>query len=177
VTALLRVRAARLARAAEVLLDRSSRFVSRISGARILALTRTEGVVSLQGSAGPLTPLSEEDLAAGRLALRLAAASLVAAGGRLVASLHLEEPFDRLDEEASIRTLTLTKELLQEIPRVILFSRGDAVEARPELFDYVLEVRDEGSTSAPVLRPAPAGPGRVALLRAAGGNPSLLEPR
>ncbi len=177
VAALLRVREARLARATDVVLDRSSRFVSRISGARILAITRSGGVVSLQGSAGPLTPLSEEDLAAGRLALRLAAASLVAARGRLVASLHLEEPFDRLDEEASIRTMTLTKELLREIPRVILFSRGDAVEARPELFDYVLEVRDEGSTSAPVLRPAPAGPGRVALLQPAGETVSSLEPR
>ena len=177
VAALLRVREARLARATDVLLDRSSRFVSRISGARILAITRSEGGVSLQGSAGPLTPLSEEDLAAGRLAIRLATASLIAARGRLVASLHLEAPFDRLDEEARIRTVTLAKHLLREIPRVILFSRGDAVEARPELFDYVLEVRDEGSMSAPVLRPAPAGPGRVALLQPAREKPASLEHR
>ncbi len=163
VTALARVRSARRARATDLLLDRASRFVSRISGARILAVTVDDETVHLQGSEGVLTPLAEEDLAAGRMALRLAAASLVAGRGSVVASLAVEQPFDRLDEEARIRTLVLTKGLLREIPRIVLFSRGDAVEARPELFDYVLEVRDEGTTSGPVLRPAPSGPGRVAL--------------
>lgn len=163
VAALTRVRSARRARATDLLLDRASRFVSRISGARILAVTVDDETVHLQGTEGVLTPLSEEDLAAGRMALRLAAASLVATRGSVVASLAVEQPFDRLDEEARIRTLVLTKGLLREIPRIVLFSRGDAVEARPELFDYVLEVRDEGSGSGPVLRPAPSGPGRVAL--------------
>jgi len=171
VAALLRVRAARLARAADVLLDRTSRFVSRISGARILAVTWDDGTVHLQGSVGVLMPLSEEELAVGRMAIRLAAASLIAAGGRLVASLPIEQPFDQLDPEARIRTLVLTKELLREVPRIVLFSRGDVVEARPELFDYVLEVRDEGAVTGPVLRPAPAGPGRVALTASADPNP------
>lgn len=163
VTALMRVRNARQARARDLLLDRASRFVNRVSGARILAITHDDGTVHLQGSEGLLTPLSEEDLAAGRIALRLAAASLIAARGSIVASLPIEQPFDRLDEESRIRTLVLTKGLLREIPRVVLFSRGDAVDARPELFDYVLEVREEGSVAGPVLRPAPSGPGRVAL--------------
>ena len=162
VAAVVRVRAARFARAGDILLDRASRFLSRISGTRILALTSEDGIVRLQGSEGVLTPLSEEDLAVARVAIRLAAASLIAARGRIVASLPLEQPFDRLDEEARIRTLVLTKGLLREIPRVVLFSRGDAV-ARPELFDYVLEVREDASTAGPVLRPAPAGPGRIAL--------------
>ncbi|MDX1492603.1 MAG: hypothetical protein R3253_00910, partial [Longimicrobiales bacterium] len=163
VAALSRVRNARRARATDLLLDRASRFVSRISGARILAVTLDDETVHLQGSDGVLTPLSEEDLAAGRMALRLAAASLIAGGGRIVASLPLEQPFDRLDEEARIRTVVLAKGLLREIPRIVLFSRGDAVEARPELFDYVLEVREEGAMAGPVLRPAPSGPGHVAL--------------
>lgn len=161
VDALIRVRKARRARARDVLLDRASRFVSRISGGRILALSWDDGAVHLQGSAGVLAPLSEEDLAVGRMAIRLATASLVAAHGRVLASLAIEQPFDRLDEEARIRTLLLTKDLLAEVPRIVLFSRGDVVEARPELFDYVLEVRDEGATAGPVLRPAAAGPGRV----------------
>ena len=164
VTALLRLREVKLTRASDLLLDRASRFVSRISGARILAITRDDGTVHLQGSEGVLTPLSEEDLAAGRVAIRLAAASLIAAGGRIVASLPLEQPFDRLEEEARIRTVVLTKSLLKEIPRVVLFSRGEAVDARPELFDYVLEVRDDGSLTGPMLRPAPAGPGRLVLV-------------
>lgn len=164
VSALLRVRSARHVRATDMLLDRASRFVSRISGARILAMTWDDDTVHLQGSVGVLLPLSEEDLAAGRVAIRLAAASLVAARGRILASLPIEQPFDRLDQEARLRTLLLTKDLLQEVPRIVLFSRGDVVEARPELFDYVLEVREEGSLSGPMLRPAPAGPGRVALM-------------
>jgi hypothetical protein len=163
VAALVRVRTARISRAADILIDRASRFVSRISGTRVLALTSEDGNVRLQGSEGVLTPLSEEDLALARVAIRLAAASLIAAGGRIVASLPLEQPFDRLDEEARIRTLVLTKGLVREIPRIVLFSRGDAVDARPELFDYVLEVRDDGSMTGPVLRPAAAGPGRIVL--------------
>jgi hypothetical protein len=158
-----RVRVAKRSRAQDMLLDRASRFVSRITGGRILAMTHDGHTVHLQGSQGPLTPLSEEDRAAGSLAIRLAAASLIAAHGRIVASLPIEEPFDRLDEEARIRTLALTRSLLREVPRIVLFSRGDAVDARPELFDYVLEVREEGASTGPLLRPAAAGPGRILL--------------
>lgn len=175
VTALRRVRIARLTRATHMLLDRASRFVSRISGGRIIGVTWDEETVHLQGGEGVLTPLSEEDLAAGKIAIRLAAASLIAARGRMIESLPLEEPFDRLDEESRIRTLVLTKKLLREIPRVVLFSRGDAVDARPELFDYVLEVREDGSVSGPVLRPAPAGPGKIGLKPVPGPKPAMVE--
>ena len=53
------------------------------------------------------------------------------------------------DVEASLRTLLLLRSLLEEIPRIVLVTRGDAVDARPELFDCVLEVRDDqgGSSS------------------------------
>lgn len=161
--ALLRVREARLARAREVLLSRASRFVGRISGGRILAVTWREQVAQLQGDAGPLAPLSEEDLAVGRLAVRLAAASLVAGEGQVMASLVLEEPFDRLDAESALRTLLLLRGLLRDVPRIVLVTRGDAVDARPELFDSVLEVRDDAGSGSAALRPAPSGAGRVIL--------------
>ena len=165
VDALRRVRAARSARATELLLDRSSRFLCRISGGRILTVSLVAGQAVLNGDRGVLELVSEEDRATARIAVRLAAASLVAADGKLLGSLVLSEPFDRLDIEARIRTLVLTKTLLSEIPRVILFSGGEAVDARPELFDSILEVRDEASGVGPALRPAAAGPGRT-LLRA-----------
>ncbi len=79
------------------------------------------------------------------------------------------------DGSNSIRTLVLTKGLLREVPRVVLFSRGDSVDARPELFDYVLEVREEGSITGPVLRPAPAGPGRVALKPPVSRKPARVK--
>ena len=161
VAVLKRLHAARLARATDLLLQRASRFVCRISGSRILALSWDGETVRLEGSEGPLRPMSEEDLATGRIAIRVAAASLVAAAGRVLGSLALEEPFDRLDGETQIRTVLLVRELLDEIPRVILFTRGDVVDARPELFDYVLEVREEELGGGPPLRPALAGPGRV----------------
>jgi hypothetical protein len=148
-----------------MLLDRSSRFLCRISGGRILTVSMVAGRAVLNGDRAVLALVSEEDRATARIAVRLAAASLVAANGKLMASLVLAEPFDRLDLEARIRTLVLTKELLSEIPRVILFSGGEAVDARPELFDSILEVRDEASGVGPALRPAAAGPGRT-LLRA-----------
>ena len=161
VAVLERLHAARLARATDLLLQRASRFVCRISGGRILALSWDGETVRLEGSEGPLRPMSEEDLATGRIAIRLAAASLVAAAGRVLGSLAVEEPFDRLDGETQIRTVLLVRELLEEIPRVVLFTRGDVVDARPELFDYVLEVREEEIGGGPPLRPALAGPGRV----------------
>jgi len=165
VYALRRLRSVRSARATDLLLDRSSRFLCRISGGRILTVSLVAGRATLNGDRGVLAVISEEDRSTARIAVRLAAASLVAAGGRLLGSLVLAEPFDRLDIEGRIRTLVLTKELLDDIPRVILFSGGEAVDARPELFDCILEVRDETSGIGPVLRPAAAGPGR-ALLRA-----------
>jgi hypothetical protein len=163
VSALRRVHEARMTRASDVLLERASRFVCRISGGRILAVTRDDDLVRLQGSEGVLSPMSAEDIAAGRMAIRIAAASLVAGRGRAMASLPVEEPFDRLDEEARIRTVVLMRSLLREIPRFVLFTRGDVVDARPELFDYVLEVREEGAASGATLRPTEAGPGRVTL--------------
>jgi DNA repair exonuclease SbcCD nuclease subunit len=160
-TVLERLLTARRARAADLLLQRASRFVCQITGGRILALGWNGEAVRLEGSEGALTPMSEEDLATGKVAIRLAGASLVAAAGRVLASLALEEPFDRLDRETQIRTVLLTRELLDEIPRVVLFSRGDVVDARPELFDYVLEVREEDAGGGPPLRPVLAGPGRI----------------
>ena len=165
VYALRRLRSVRNARATDLLLDRSSRFLCRISGGQILTVSLVAGRTTLNGDRGVLGLVSEEDRATACIAVRLAAASLVAAGGRLLGSLILAEPFDRMDIEGRIRTLVLMKELLEDIPRVILFSSGEAVDARPELFDYILEVRDETSGVGPVLRPAAAGPGRT-LLRA-----------
>jgi hypothetical protein len=161
--ALGRVRAARLTRALDLVLDRASRFLCRLSGGRILAITESGGRAQLQGSSDVLQPLSEEDLAAARLALRLAAASLAAGSGSILASLPVEEPFDRLDEETRIRALLLFKALLRELPRIVLVTRGAAVDARPELFDCLLEVRDDGAPVGPILKPVPAGPGRIAL--------------
>lgn len=172
--ALFRVREARLARARERLLSRASRYLGRISGGRILAVTWTEGAARLQGDSGPLAPLSEEDLAAGRLALRLAAASLVAGGGQRLASLVVEEPFDRLEAEAGVRTLVLLRRLLREIPRIVLVSRGDAVDACPELFDAVLEVRDNVGSGSAALRPVLSGAARF-ILRSATPPPRRLE--
>ncbi|MEQ9398284.1 MAG: hypothetical protein RJQ04_03860 [Longimicrobiales bacterium] len=163
VAALRRVREARLARARDVLLARASRYVGRISGGRILAVTWSQGSAQLQGDAGPLTPLSEEDLAVGRMALRLAGASLVAGGGQVLASLVVEEPFDRLEPEARVRCLTLMRKLLREVARIVVVCRGEAVDATPELFDAVLAVRDDAGSGSAALRPALAGAGRILL--------------
>ena len=162
-SALLRVREAREARARDVLLDRASRFVCRLTGGRILAITLRRGGVRLEGDYETLRSVSEEDLSAAKLAIRLAAASLIATVGQGLGSLLLEEPFDRLDPEAGIRSLVLMKELVSEVPRIILVSRGTAVGARPELFDCIMEIREEGSIAGPALRPTPAGPGRFML--------------
>jgi hypothetical protein len=68
-----------------------------------------------------------------------------------------------MEEEARIRTVVLLRSLLREIPRFVLFTRGDVVDARPELFDYVLEVREDSAASGAALRPTEAGPGRISV--------------
>jgi DNA repair exonuclease SbcCD ATPase subunit len=162
--ALGRVHRARMIRARDTLLQRASRFVCRISGGRILVITWEDDVVRLHGGEGVLSPMSEEDVAAARIAIRLAAASLIAGRGRVLGSLPVEEPFDRLDEEARIRTVVLMRSLLREIPRIVLFTKGDVVDGRPELFDYVLALRDDDAAAGAVLRPLEAGPGRIKVL-------------
>ncbi|MFQ5536276.1 MAG: hypothetical protein ACE5GJ_02375 [Gemmatimonadota bacterium] len=159
--ALERLREARLGLARSAVLNRASRFLGRISGGRILAVTWSQESAWLQGDGGPLAPLSEEDLAAGRLAVRLAAATLVAGGGRVLEGILIHEPFDRLDEEARVRALILVRKLLREFPRVVLVCRGDAVDASPELFSAVLEIRDHPGSGPVALRPVAAGPGLV----------------
>ena len=161
--ALIRVRMAREIRARDVLLDRASRFVCRLTGGRILAITVRRGGVHLEGDYETLRSVSEEDLSAAKLAIRLAAASFIAAVVQGLGSLLLEEPFDRLDPEVGIRSLLLMKELVSEVPRIILVSRGTTVGARPELFDCIMEIREEGSTAGPALRPTTAGPGKFML--------------
>ena len=174
VGALRRVHEARRKRASAILIERASRFICRVTGGRILAITDDGERVRLQGSEGALSPMSEEDLAAGKVAIRVAAAALVAGRGRTLGSLPIEEPFDRLDEEAQIRTVVLMKSLLREIPRFVLFTRGDVVDARPELFDYVLEVREEGAASGATMRPTAAGPGRITIKAPAKPKPDRV---
>ncbi len=161
--ALARVRAARLARARALVLDRASRFLCRLSGGRILAATEEEGRVLLQGVSGPLGPVADEDLALASLALRLAGAALVVEAGRPVGSLLVGEAFDRLDGETRERVLRLLRRLSRLIPRLVVVTRGASVDARPELFDFLLEVRDDAGPDRPLLRPTPGGPGRISL--------------
>jgi hypothetical protein len=164
VAALQRVHQARIVRARGMLLQRASRFVCRITGGRILAITREDDFLRLHDGEGALSPMSEEDVAAAKVGIRLAAASLIAGRGRVLGSLPVAGPFDRMDEEARIRTVVLMRSLLREIPRFVLFTKGAVVDARPELFDYVLEIREEGASAGPALRPTEAGPGRVTVL-------------
>lgn len=174
IAALRRVHQARTIRARDMLLQRASRFVCRITGGRILAISSDDHGAVLQGGEGVLSPMSEEDVAAAKVAIRLAAASLISGRGRVLASLPVESPFDRMDEEARIRAVVLMRSLVREIPRFVLFTKGGVVDARPELFDCVLEVREEGASSGPALRSTEAGPGRVRVIVPVRGTPDRV---
>ena len=78
-------------------------------------------------------------------------------------ALQLKRLKKYIEEETGGRALGLLRQLLREIPRIILITKGGAVDARPELFDYLLEVRDDGVPVGPVLRPVPFGPGWLTL--------------
>ncbi len=133
--------------------------LSRITGGRLLGfLPRTSGE-SLR-VAGPETrgePGEEEDRAAARASLRLAAAELSESQRRLVLPL---EDVRGMGGDDRLRLLELLGELLPRIPRVALETDGFEVERMPDLVERVVEVRERSDRGErPTLhawRPGPA---------------------
>jgi hypothetical protein len=152
--------------AREVLLDRASRILARMTGGRILAAGWSgTGRLDLFGLEGTLHPPVEEDEATAHVAARIAAAQTVAArAGTLFPPLIIAEPFDRMDDAVKIRTVGVLRGILGPVfEQVLLMTRGEIVDFSPEAFDAIVEIRRDTRSGPAHLRRVPAGLGPIRL--------------
>jgi hypothetical protein len=93
-------------------------------------------------------------VAAYLFALRLALVDLAAGCGVHASEILLGDTFDRLEPDAKLRAVGLLRALLARVPKILLFCRGDILDATPEWFDWIVElaVDRQGSPFARVRR-------------------------
>lgn len=159
--ALVDVRGEIMGEARERFLSRAGLHLNRLTGGRILALeTGERGGLLLVGVGEVRAPAGEEERAAVRVALHVALAELVATrGGVVLESLVVDRAFDRMEEEARLRGVDLLVAVGRTLPQVLLFTRSDVADRRPESFTAVYEFRSEELGLASSLRSLPAGVG------------------
>ena len=83
---------------------------------------------------------SDGEAAAYRFALRLALVDLAAGCGVHAPEILLGDTFDRLEPDAKLRAVGLLRTLLVRVPKILLFCRGDILDATPERFDWIVEL-------------------------------------
>lgn len=121
-------------------------FLNRISGGRILGLiSSADGEPILLEDGRTVPAPTEEDRAATTVALRLALAVRMVEEGVPLDSILLDEPVRNLDAEARLRTVRLLRGVLDRIPQILLLAGDEAVDASPESFDRIVELRGDGS--------------------------------
>ncbi|MBT8336019.1 MAG: hypothetical protein KJO11_05405 [Gemmatimonadetes bacterium] len=146
------------------LLDRAAAYLLRLSAGRLLGFRLTSsGRTALVGPEVDLSTPPDEDGAAARLAVRLAAVECIhEAVGSRHAALVVGDPFDRLEESVKVRAADLLSERSRRnLVQVLLVTRGEVVDLVPEAFDGVLEYRRDATGGG--LRPVPAGSGVIRL--------------
>lgn len=150
--------------ARDALLDAASGWVLRISGARLLGLSRSDGgALALEGVGARLADPSAEDRATAVVAVRLAAALLAEEAGAPAGTVVLGEPFDRMDPGSRVQTVDALTRLRDKLPHVLVLTRGEAVDLYPEAFEAVLDLAPDGGGAELSVRSLPAGVGNVRL--------------
>lgn len=145
----------------ERLTRRAGTFLNRISGGRILGLIPSSGSGPVLLEDGRPVPVpTEEDRAATTVALRLALAVRMVEEGVPLGSLLLDEPVRSLDPESRLRTVRILRGVLDRIPQILLLGGDEAVDASPESFDQIVELRADGSGP----RSIRGGVGQIRLL-------------
>ena len=145
-------------------LDRAAAYLLRLTSGRLLGFRLTpSGRTALVGPEVDLPAPPDEDGAAARLAVRLAAVECAhEAVGSRHAALVIGDPFDRLEEAVKVRAADLLSERVRRgLVQVLLVTRGEVVDLVPEAFDGVLEYRRDGTGGG--LRPVAAGSGVIRL--------------
>ncbi len=120
---------------------RAGRYLNRLTGGGVLGIGLTaDGEPTVVRDEGSRRPNSDEEVAAYLFALRLALIDLGADHRIAFEEVLLGDTFDRLEPEMRIRAAGLLRSLLSRVPKILLFCRGDVLEAIPESFDWIVDL-------------------------------------
>jgi len=111
---------------------------------------------------GSRTLQSDEEIAAYMFALRLAFIHLAHECEVRCEEVLLDDTFDRLEPEAKVRAVGLLRSFLPVVPKIILFCRGEILDAIPESFDWIVELGILGSRN-PRPRVRKSGVGKLQI--------------
>lgn len=130
-----------LSDAFEALTDRTGRYLNHLTSGRVLGVGVTgDGEPTIVRDEGARRIQSDEEAAAYLFALRLALVDLAAGCGVHAPEILLGDTFDRLEPDAKLRAVGLLRTLLVRVPKILLFCRGDILDATPERFDWIVEL-------------------------------------
>ena len=130
-----------LSDAREALTARSGRYLNHLTSGGVLGVGVTgDGEPTIVRDEGARRIHSDEEVAAYLFSLRLALVDLAADCGVHAPEMLLGDTFDRLEPDAKLRAVGLLRTLLVRVPKILLFCRGDILDATPEWFDWIVEL-------------------------------------
>jgi len=120
---------------------RTGRYLNHLTSGGVLGVGVTgDGEPTIVRDEGPRRIHSDEEVAAYLFALRLALVDLAAGCGVHASEILLGDTFDRLEPDAKLRAVGLLRALLVQVPKILLFCRGEILDATPEWFDWIVEL-------------------------------------
>ena len=130
-----------LSDAREALTARTGRYLNHLTSGGVLGVGVTgDGEPTIVRDEGARRIHSDEEVAVYLFALRLALVDLAAGCGVHAPEILLGDTFDRLEPDAKLRAVGLLRTLLVRVPKILLFCRGDILDATPEWFDWIVEL-------------------------------------
>ena len=152
-----------LSDARDALTARTGRYLNHLTSGGVLGVGVTgDGEPTIVRDEGPRRIHSDEEVAAYLFALRLALVDLAAGCGVHAPEILLGDTFDRLEPDAKLRAVGLLRALLVRVPKILLFCRGEILDATPEWFDWIVELGlDRGGS--PFARVQRSGVGKLQI--------------
>ena len=149
--------------ARDALTARTGRYLNHLTSGGVLGVGVTgDGEPTIVRDDGARRIHSDEELAAYLFALRLALVDLAAGCGVNAPEILLGDTFDRLEPDAKLRAVGLLRTLLARVPKILLFCRGEILDAIPERFDWIVELEVDRSGS-PFARVRRSGVGKLRI--------------
>ncbi len=155
------LRAELLSDARDMLAGRTGRYLNHLTSGGVLGVGLTgDGEPTVVRDEGARRLQSDEEVAAYLLALRLALIDLAAEQGIQFEEVLLGDTFDRLEPEAKVRAVGLLRNMLPQVPKILLFCRGEILDTIPESFDWIVDLRVDRA-GAPHTRIRRSGVGKL----------------
>jgi len=155
------LRAELLSDARDTLAARTGRYLNRLTSGGVLGVGLTgDGEPTVSRDEGERRLQSDEEVAAYLFALRLALIQLAVAQGVQFEEVLLGDTFDRLEPEAKVRAVGLLRSMMPQVPKILLFCRGEILDTIPESFDWIVDLRVDRA-GAPHTRVRSSGVGKL----------------